>query len=1074
MEQKKVLIVEDERIVAVDIRRTLLSCGYSICGIASNAKEALEKFIHFHPDLVLMDIMLANQDDGIQIAEEIIKIKDVPIIFLTAFADDETLERAQKINPFGYIIKPFEERELQAALSMAFYRQKMEQALIDSELKYRSLVEEIEEGIIVLDEKDDFIFANSAACRIFGYEDETKLNQCNINAFLDEENNRNYLAETKNRKLGKSSKYELEVINLNGEKKNVIVTSTPRIVNRNVQGSFNVLSDITEYKKVEVALKKKTKQQEKLLESAKHLTSFLDVNQVLEQIGSIAKDILNAFSCVIYQVDELTKSLTPVVVLDSQYKAEIFASPLDIEKSFTGQAILQQKALIFNDAGTSGKGQFIEGTLDDPEEKLLVAPLQMEMDVLGVMSLIRRKIPFNEDDLQLLQAYANIAASALKNAQIHRVLKKEIDFRKNAQGKLRETQFRLATIFKNVPNIILYERGQSNRFYSDNIADLIGISAHELIQNHNKFASLIHPEDNKILQKKLQQWNEHGNHEMLTTWFRIRKKDGHYIWIEDRMVKIHKADGESYIAGVMIDNTNLKHVEEALRKSESRFKAVVEDQTELISRYLPNRTLTFANDAYCRFFKKNRYELIGKDWTLLLPEETANFIKEKIDALSKSQPTVTFEYQVALEKDQIRWLETKERAIFDGQSIFEIQSVSRDVTDRNIAEIERENMQMKLMQTQKMETIGRLAGGIAHDFNNLIMAITAYTNKIREKTLPDTNIADDLEVIYSCGQKAAQLTQQLLGFSRKQIVKPKLLNMNDVIIELNPMLQRLINEKVHLMLQLEPELDNILMDPLQLEQILINLIMNANDAIMESGEIMIITKNKNIGDDFTTYSHKVNPGNYVELMIKDTGTGITETNQKHIFEPFFTTKEPGKGTGLGLATVYGICKQNNGYINVTSNNKKGTIFVIYLPVSTCEIDEQKEWNNLYTHDSTLKLKVLLVEDDDNIRDFVVEILEDCEYQTTAAASGYEAMQMITNSQDFDLLITDVKMPNITGKDVAKLFLEQFPQAKVLYMSGFTADQEILESIKNSSVHFLHKPFSDRQLLDKIKIVMGSL
>jgi PAS domain S-box-containing protein len=1072
MNSKKVLIVEDERIVAVDIRRTLMSCGYTISGIASNAKEALEKFKQLRPDLVLMDILLGNKDDGIETAEKIIEIKDVPIIFLTAFADDETLERAKTINPFGYIIKPFEERELQAAMAMAFYRQEMESALVKSEQKYRSLVEKIDEGIVTLDENDIVTFANSAAAQIFQFQSGEELLDKNLNEFLDEENKRITLAESEKRKQGKSSKYELEIINNEGKKRVINVTSTPKFTDEAYHGSFNVLSDITDHKKIETALEKKTKQQEKLLESAKHLTTFLDVNQVLEQIGSIAKEILNAFSCAIYLVDELTNSLKPVVVIDLQYKDEILSTPLDIHKSFTGQAILQQKALIFNDAGTSKDGQYIDGTEEDPEEMLLVAPLLMEMDVLGVMSLIRKGVPFTEDDLQLLQAYANFAASALKNAQIHRALRKEMEFRKNAQEKLRETQFRLATIFKNVPNIILYERGQSNRFYSENIYDLIGVSAEELVKNTNKFTSLIHPDDNKILQKKLQQWNENGNYGMLTTWFRIRKIDGSYLWVEDRMVKIHKSSGESYIAGVMIDNTNLKQVEEELRKSESRYKAVVEDQTELISRYLPNKMLTFANDAYCRFFQKRRHEVIGKEWTKLLPAETASLVNEKISQLSRQNPSVTFEYQIPSQNGAIRWLETKERAIFDGDVVYEIQSVCRDITDRKVAELEKDEMQLQLMQTQKMETIGRLAGGIAHDFNNLVMAIISYANKIRKKTPPNSSIAEDLEVIYGCGQKAAQLTQQLLGFSRKQIVKPKLLNINEPITELLSMLQRLIKKEIKLELNLQPELKQVLIDPLQLEQILINLIMNANDAIENSGKITISTKNEQIKNKLATYSHTIDSGEYVVISIKDDGTGISAENLKHLFEPFFTTKEPGKGTGLGLATVYGICRQNMGFINVFSKVNEGTEFVLYLPVATSMEKKEVFAIKEQTKKPSLTESILLVEDDDNIRDFIVEIIEEIGYDVVEAANGGEALETIDKSAHFDLLITDVNMPNITGKDVAKKFLKSYISGKVLYISGYTEDPEIRENIKQASAHFLHKPFSYQQLIDKIQAILS--
>ena len=1074
MGKEKILIVEDERIVAVDIKRTLIGCGYQVCGIVSNSQAAIEKAFSLSPDLILMDIMLGDGSDGIITAEKILEKKDIPIIFLTAYADEETLQRARVINPFGYIIKPFEERELHATIEMAFYRHQMENALIQSEQKYRSLVESMEEGISSVDEKENFTYANKATAEIFGFSSAKELIKYNLFNFLSDNEKEKIKKETSKRKQGLSSSYELTITRNDGEERILSITATAQIIEDKYIGAFLICSDVTDLKKAQKDIQDKSYLQQKLLESAKLLSSTLDIHQVLEHIATTAQNLLQARTCAIYNYDKENQMLHPLVVIDPKYKKQTLHTSLQIDRSFTGKAILKKKTLIFNDAGVSDQGQFIPKTQEERDEKLIVTPFMVDDEVLGAMNLTRIDIPFSDTDCLLVEAYANFASSALRNARSHRKLKREIDDRKKAQEILKSTQFRLATIFNNVPNIILYERSQSFRFYSSNIFDLIGISAQELIQNPNKFTSLIHPEDNKILQKKINHWNDHSNEGMLTSWFRLRKKNGEYIWIEDRMVKMKRKDGEYYIAGVMIDNTNLKNVEEELRKSESRYKGVVEDQTELISRYSPDFKLTFANEAFCRFYRINYNHVVGSNWEDLLSTDNLAILKKKTTEITEKSPSVTFEIEIQFDTDTKRWLETTERGFFDydNHQLIEIQSVCRDITDRKIAELEKENMQMQLMQSQKMETIGRLAGGIAHDFNNLVTAINGYSDKIKKKISKSHSIAEDLEVIQSCGKKAEKLTQQLLGFSRKQIVKPQLVDCNFTIHELNTMLQRLIAENIHLELDLEEGLYPILIDPVQLEQVLINLIMNSNDALPDGGKILVSTKNVVMKDYRNDYGFLIDSGEYVRISVKDNGSGIKDEHLKHIFEPFFTTKGQDKGTGLGLATVYGITQQNNGVIDVQTKLGVGTEFTMFFPaqIKSEPATETIEFDN--EENLTGNETILLVEDDNNIREFVIDILTEFGYQVMESKNGEEALSLIEENSSFDLLVTDIKMPGISGKKVAEYFVQKNPQSYVLFMSGYTEDKELLESIKQAEVAFLQKPFTYLQLLSKIKEIVN--
>ena len=385
---------------------------------------------------------------------------------------------------------------------------------------------------------------------------------------------------------------------------------------------------------------------------------------------------------------------------------------------------------------------------------------------------------------------------------------------------------------------------------------------------------------------------------------------------------------------------------------------------------------------------------------------------------------------------------------------------------------ERKDLAQKLAQSQKLESIGQLAGGVAHDFNNLLTIINGYSTIILSKLNEDDPIRKDIKEIFNAGERAGHLTQQLLAFSRKQIIRPQIVNFNNLISEMEKMLNRLIGEDIILTTKLDKKLSYIKVDPGQIDQVIMNLAVNARDAMPEGGHLTIETTNKTIDNTYSRQHLNAYPGDYVMLSVTDTGTGMNEKTKAKIFEPFFTTKEEGKGTGLGLSTVYGIIKQNNGYIWVYSEPGIGTTFKIYLPVIE-GMDKSNNNKSLSFKDSYSGTETILVtEDSEKIRELTAKILKEKGYKILKAANGKEALKIIeTNNDPIDLIVTDVIMPQMGGQKLVKKIRKINKSIKVIYISGYTDDAISRHGILDESFPFLNKPFNPKDLL---KIVRETL
>lgn len=403
----------------------------------------------------------------------------------------------------------------------------------------------------------------------------------------------------------------------------------------------------------------------------------------------------------------------------------------------------------------------------------------------------------------------------------------------------------------------------------------------------------------------------------------------------------------------------------------------------------------------------------------------------------------------------------------------EFFTIFTDLSDKKKIEHEREKLQEQFLQAQKMEAIGRLASGVAHDFNNLLMAIMGYCELSITHLGSDHPIAKNITEIQRAGDRATALTRQLLTFSRQQIVEPKILNLNHILRNMEKMLQRLIGEDIEYTTHLDETLGSIQADAGQIEQVIMNLVVNARDAMPSGGKLTLETQNIELNENFSRKHVDLQPGNYILLAMSDTGIGMEEEIQNHIFEPFFTTKEKGKGTGLGLSTVHGIMKQSNGQISVYSAPGQGTTFKLYFPRMDAS-PAQSFLPEAASYSLRGTETILLVEDEEFVRKIIHRILNLQGYNVLQAENGDRARQLADSFPDkIHLLLTDVIMPQLSGQELSKQLTLSRPGIKVLFMSGYTDAAIVHHGILDEKVHFIQKPFTTELFLQKIRELLDA-
>ena len=521
------------------------------------------------------------------------------------------------------------------------------------------------------------------------------------------------------------------------------------------------------------------------------------------------------------------------------------------------------------------------------------------------------------------------------------------------------------------------------------------------------------------------------------------------------------------VVGEMIVNVIARRQsEQALRVSEQKYRKFFEE--DLTADFIAgiDGAIKLCNPAFIRIFGFDS-ESDALSGNLNDLDGPSGKLKETLSQLPSTRLLQGLEFTLRRRDGEKVQVIANIRGIFDEQdNMTEILGYIFDITEHKKTE-------EQLRGAQRMEAIGRLAGGVAHDFNNLLTVINGYCDLL----LNDSNFAQEsrtkIEQIKRAGERAAALTGQLLAFSRRQIVKPKILNLNRVISDIEKMLKRLIGENIEIFNILDDSLGNIEIDPGQIEQVIINLAVNARDAMPEGGKLTIETKNIFLDEQFSRRHNPLKPGSYVLLIVRDTGNGMSAETQAHIFEPFFTTKEKGKGTGLGLSTIYGIIKQCHGYILVESALNQGSVFYLYFP-RTDGSPEKDSISKIDQESLRGSETILIVEDDNAVRQLTASFLNKFGYRVYASENALHALEVCSVKKNhIDLAIIDVIMPDMSGKILSEKLLTLCPEMKILFISGYTDAEIVHYGVLNSGIEFLQKPFDAQKLGDKIRQILDS-
>ena len=646
-----------------------------------------------------------------------------------------------------------------------------------------------------------------------------------------------------------------------------------------------------------------------------------------------------------------------------------------------------------------------------------------------------------------------------------------IDERKRTEVALAESEERLRQAIRvSGLGIFDHDHTRDTIYWSPEQRAIHGVDADTRV-TLDLFQSRVHPDDRARIAERVRQAHDPRGDGLFDVEHRLLLPDGSVHWTRTRSQTFFEGEGGKRhpvrTVGAVTDITDPKRAEEEQKKLVS----LVEMSNEFIGiATLPGSILYLNNAAM---------QLVGIESVAEVREKT---IFDFIAAADRRR--VAAEVYPALSKEGFWSGELRLRNFRTGDTVFAdvttfyirddrgaplyIATVTRDIRDRKKAEAERTRLEASLFQAQKMESIGRLAGGVAHDFNNMLTVILGFAElalaKVREPEVVQLHLTE----IVKAAERSRQITQQLLGFSRQQLIAPKPVDLNAILEDLRNPLARLIGEDVRLSFHPDPKLWKALLDPSQINQILLNLAINAREAMPKGGELTIETANAQVTQEYTRTQANITAGPYVMIVVSDNGCGMTRDTQRHLFEPFFTTKE--KGTGLGLATVYGIVKQNGGFVNVYSEVDKGTTFRIYFP-SVAGESESPELPPAPA--KTGAGSVLLVEDDELVRGVTTAALQSLGYTPLVATSAQEALDLCTQpGAAIRLILTDVVMPGMNGAELRDRVNAIRPDIKVLFMSGYTSNVIVTHGVLKKGIHFIQKPFSIEELGRKIAEILG--
>jgi two-component system, cell cycle sensor histidine kinase and response regulator CckA len=922
-------------------------------------------------------------------------------------------------------------------------RKRAEEALRQTEEKYRSIVENAVEGFFQTTPEGGYVSVNPALARMYGYDSPEQLmaSVSDIGHEIYVDPGRRAEFKRLMEEHGVVREFEYQVYRR--DRKKIWLSESARTV-RDAEGTIRfyegTVEDITERKRAET-------ERQVMFEIIHGFSVTPNLDELLRLIHQALKKVLYAENCFVALYNR-TAGMFHFPFFVDQFDTP--PPPQKVGRSCTAYVfrmgrpmLIQQKR--FDQLAEQGEVELV-GT---PSPTWLGVPLRTPSETIGVLVVQHYgdENAYTDRDLEFLAWVGGQIALAIQ--------------RKQVEDTLRKQQEEQQIIFNSAPYMIWY-KDKENRILRANkaaadsldlkVSELEGRSVYDLFPEE---AEKYHQDDLEVIRTEKTKLGIVEPYQMASSQKR---------WVRTDKIPYRDLDGN--IIGVIVfatDITEGQRAEEALRRSEANYRSLVQGAPYGIYRVTADGKLLGVNSALVEMLGySSEQELLSVNMNRSVYRDSP----ERVRLLEQGSGQLQ-----GLEVEWVRKDGTPITVRLSGRPVRD--ESGREVSHERIAEnvTERRALERQLRQAQKMEAVGRLAGGVAHDFNNLLMVIKGHTELLLERGCVDDWQQRKVEQIQKSADKAAGLTRQLLAFSRMQVLQPKVMDLNAVVIEMGKLLPPLIGEDIELAILTDPRLGHMKADPGQIEQVILNLAVNARDAMPSGGKLLIETQNADLDEAYARRHPPLVPGGYVMLAVSDTGVGMDAETQAHVFEPFFTTKEKGRGTGLGLATVYGVVKQSGGYIWLYSEPGQGTTFKIYLP-RVGEVSEAACPGRVSTEAPLGSETILLAEDERDVREVAREFLILCGYTVLEAKDGAEAIEIATkHAGPIHLLLTDMVMPGMGGRELAARLAPMRSDMKVIYMSGYTEYARTHHGEVEPNVALLTKPFTRSSLARTVREVL---